>query len=47
VPIVTAGFDGDPLGEEPQIIDLAPLALAHFGVELPASMKGSRAATRV
>ena len=46
VPLVAAGFDGDPFGEESQIVDLAPLVLAHFGVELPPSMTGSRAPTR-
>ena len=46
VPVVAAGFDGDPLGEEPQVVDLAPLALAHFGVAVPPSMTASRAPTR-
>ncbi|HKG44664.1 MAG TPA: alkaline phosphatase family protein [Gaiellaceae bacterium] len=32
VPILTVGLDGEPR----RIVDLAPVALAHFGVELPA-----------
>ena len=32
VPILTIGLDGEPR----RIVDLAPVALAHFGVELPA-----------
>lgn len=36
VPMLTAGFGADPLPERPRIVDLAPLALAHFGVERPA-----------
>jgi Type I phosphodiesterase / nucleotide pyrophosphatase len=40
VPILAAGFgDQSPLPSEPSVTDLAPLALAHFGVELPASMR--------
>jgi hypothetical protein len=40
VPIVAAGFDEElPLPPEPSTTDLAPLALAHFGVEPPASMR--------
>jgi hypothetical protein len=40
VPIVAAGFDEElPLPLEPSTTDLAPLALAHFGVEPPASMR--------
>ena len=31
VPILTVGLDGEPR----RIVDLAPVALAHFGVELP------------
>ena len=38
VPVVTAGVEA-PLPAEPQITDLAPLSLAHFGIEPPASMK--------
>ena len=34
VPLLTVGLEASPRG----IIDLAPLALAHFGVEAPASM---------
>ena len=40
IPIVAAGFDEEvPLPEDPSVIDLAPLALSHFGVEAPASMR--------
>ena len=40
VPIVAAGFDEElPLPPEPSTTELAPLALAHFGVEPPASMR--------
>ena len=40
VPIIAAGFEeGSPLPADPSVTDLAPLALAHFGVELPASMR--------
>ena len=45
VPLIAAGLDRDPFGPEPQIVDLAPLALAHFGVELPPSMRHSRVPT--
>jgi hypothetical protein len=33
VPMLAAGFDADPLPAQPRIVDLAPLALSHFGVE--------------
>jgi hypothetical protein len=36
VPILTVGVNGEPRG----IVDLAPLALAHFGVEPPAYVRG-------
>ena len=40
VPILAAGFDdGLPLVPAPSTTDLAPLALGHFGVEVPASMR--------
>jgi predicted AlkP superfamily pyrophosphatase or phosphodiesterase len=40
IPIVAAGFDeAVPLPEDPSVTDLAPLALWHFGVEAPASMR--------
>jgi hypothetical protein len=38
VPLIAAGFDESPLSPEPQITDLAPLVLKHFGIELPGSM---------
>jgi len=39
VPMLAAGFDEPPLGVSPQTTDLAPLTLAHFGIDLPASMR--------
>jgi predicted AlkP superfamily pyrophosphatase or phosphodiesterase len=40
IPIVAAGFDEEvPLPEDPSVTDLAPLALSHFGIEAPASMR--------
>jgi Type I phosphodiesterase / nucleotide pyrophosphatase len=40
VPIIAAGFgEGSPLPAEPSVTDFAPLALAHFGLEPPASMR--------
>jgi hypothetical protein len=40
VPILAAGFDdGPPLPPVPSTTDLAPLALGHFGVEPPVSMR--------
>jgi predicted AlkP superfamily pyrophosphatase or phosphodiesterase len=38
VPIIAAGLDGLSLPNAPSVTDLAPLALAHFGVRPPASM---------
>jgi hypothetical protein len=35
VPMLAAGFDADPLPDHPRIVDLAPLALSHFGVASP------------
>jgi Type I phosphodiesterase / nucleotide pyrophosphatase len=47
IPIVMAGFEQEPLlPPEPSVTDLAPLALAHFGIEAPAAM-GVRAPSRV
>jgi Type I phosphodiesterase / nucleotide pyrophosphatase len=39
VPVLTAGFHGSPLPDAPSITDLAPAALAHLGIETPASMR--------
>jgi len=39
VPILTAGFDDPPLPRDASVTDLAPLALAHFGVQPPPSMR--------
>ena len=38
VPVLAAGFDEPPLAGRPDVTDLAPLALAHFGIERPRSM---------
>jgi hypothetical protein len=47
VPLVAAGFDEPPFPAEPSVTDLAPLALAHFGVGVPASMRRKRVPARV
>ena len=39
VPMLAAGFDGAPLPRDASVTDLAPLALAHFGVQPPPSMR--------
>ena len=39
VPLIAAGFDAGKLGAVSEITDLAPLALAHFGIDPPASMR--------
>jgi len=39
VPMLAAGFDGSPLPRDASVTDLAPLALAHFGVQAPPSMR--------
>ena len=39
VPVLAAGFDADLLPDEPAVTDLAGLALEHFGVRVPASMR--------
>jgi predicted AlkP superfamily pyrophosphatase or phosphodiesterase len=41
IPIIASGVDELPLLDHPSITDLAPLALAHFGVEPPASMRAA------
>jgi hypothetical protein len=46
VPLVAAGFDGLPFPADPSITDLAPLALAHFGLPAPATMRRPREAAR-
>jgi hypothetical protein len=46
VPLVAAGFDDSPFPPDPAITDLAPLALAHFGIPAPASMQKTREAAR-
>lgn len=42
VPMLAAGFDADPLPANPRIVDLAPLALSHFGVEQPSRPRAVR-----
>jgi hypothetical protein len=39
VPMLAAGLEGAALPEEASVTDLAPLVLAHFGVEPPPSMR--------
>ena len=46
VPLIAAGFAEPPLPPDPAITDLAPLALAHFGVPAPESMHRAREAAR-
>ena len=43
VPMMAAGFHEPPLPPDVQTADLAPLVLAHFGVEPPATMRCPRA----
>jgi hypothetical protein len=46
VPMLTAGLDGLALPPDPSVIDLAALALAHFGVAAPPVMR-ARSGTSV
>jgi Type I phosphodiesterase / nucleotide pyrophosphatase len=46
VPLVAAGFDEPPFPPDPRITDIAPLALAHFGLRAPAAMHRPREAAR-
>jgi hypothetical protein len=46
VPLVAAGFDEPPFPPDPGITDIAPLALAHFGLPAPATMRRPREAAR-
>jgi hypothetical protein len=39
IPMLAAGFDDPPLPRDARITDLAPLALSHFGVQPPPSMR--------
>jgi predicted AlkP superfamily pyrophosphatase or phosphodiesterase len=39
VPMLAAGFDGSPFPPDASVTDLAPLALSHFGVQPPRSMR--------
>ena len=41
-----AGFDSTPFGPEPSITDLAPIALQHFDLRPPESMRIAREAAR-
>jgi Type I phosphodiesterase / nucleotide pyrophosphatase len=47
VPVITAGLEGRPLPDAPSITDLAPAALAHLGIEAPASMRARPEPVRV
>jgi hypothetical protein len=44
VPMVAAGFDDQALPRDASVTDLAPLALAHFGVQPPPSMRARASA---
>jgi hypothetical protein len=46
VPMLTAGFGEHPLLEDASVTDLAPLVLAHFGVQPPPVMR-ARISARV
>jgi hypothetical protein len=46
IPLVAAGFDESPFSDRPAIIELAPLALAHFGIDRPPSMARPEEAAR-
>jgi len=46
VPLLAAGFDSTPFGPEPSITDLAPIALQHFDLRPPDSMRIAREAAR-
>ena len=46
VPLIAAGLEGLSFPPDPAITDIAPLALAHFGVPAPASMRKTREAAR-
>jgi hypothetical protein len=37
--MLAAGFEHRPLLHDASVTDLAPLALAHFGVQAPPSMR--------
>jgi predicted AlkP superfamily pyrophosphatase or phosphodiesterase len=39
VPMLAAGFGGSPFPRDASVTDLAPLVLAHFGVQPPPSMR--------
>jgi Type I phosphodiesterase / nucleotide pyrophosphatase len=39
IPMLAAGFDDPPLPRDANVTDLAPLVLAHFGVQPPPSMR--------
>jgi hypothetical protein len=42
VPVLAAGFEANPLAAgDMHVTDIAPLVLAHFGVEAPASMRAA------
>jgi Type I phosphodiesterase / nucleotide pyrophosphatase len=46
VPLIAAGFDAPPFGPDASITELAPLALRHFGLRPPDSMRIAREAAR-
>jgi Type I phosphodiesterase / nucleotide pyrophosphatase len=46
VPLIAAGFESTPFGPDPSITDIAPIALEHFGLRPPHSMRIAREAAR-
>jgi hypothetical protein len=43
VPVISAGFDEPPLPEPVETLQLAPLALRHFGIQPPETMRAATA----
>jgi hypothetical protein len=41
VPVILAGLEHASLGDEASVTDIAPLVLAHFGVDAPMSMRAA------
>jgi hypothetical protein len=44
VPMLAAGFASSPLPQEPRTAEVAPIVLAHLGIELPVSMRSLQSA---
>ncbi len=41
VPVILAGLERPSLGDDASVTDIAPLVLAHFGVDTPTSMRAA------